>query len=249
MRYGICKISIAPLRLETSDSSEMVSQVLYGELFKVIDTRKNWWYIRLNHDLYEGWIDHKQVQEIDTDLYDRLSKGAPIYSSDITSMVAHKDKSLSLITLGAQVSSSESLNDTYINSTTGESQRKLQIVEQALKLMNAPYLWGGRTPFGIDCSGFTQLVYRLCGIQLKRDASQQATQGEALSFVEEATPGDLAFFDNKEGSITHVGIIMSDNYIIHAHGKVRIDRLDQTGIYNASENYHSHKLRVIKCID
>lgn len=249
MRYGICKISIAPLRLEINDASEMVSQVLYGELFKIVDTRKNWFYIRLNHDSYEGWIDHKQVHEIDADLYDRLSNNTPVFSSDITSMLAHKDKSLSLITIGAQVSSSDILDDTYINSTMGQSLLKSQIVEQAMKFVNAPYLWGGRTPFGIDCSGFTQLVYRLCGVTLKRDASQQATQGEALSFVEEASPGDLAFFDNKEGVITHVGIIMKDNYIIHAHGKVRIDRLDQTGIYNALDNYHSHKLRVIKTIN
>jgi cell wall-associated NlpC family hydrolase len=114
--------------------------------------------------------------------------------------------------------------------------------------LNAPYLWGGKTPFGIDCSGFTQMVYKLNGYNIYRDASQQATQGEALSFIEESEPGDLAFFDNNEGSITHVGIIMKDNYIIHAHGCVRIDRLDHTGIFNNEMNTHTHKLRVIKRI-
>ena len=114
--------------------------------------------------------------------------------------------------------------------------------------LNAPYLWGGKTPFGIDCSGFTQMVYRLNGFKLMRDAYEQATQGNALSFIEESSPGDLAFFDNKEGNITHVGIIMENNHIIHAHGKVRIDRLDQTGIYNVDLRTHSHKLRVIKSI-
>ncbi len=114
--------------------------------------------------------------------------------------------------------------------------------------MNAPYLWGGKTPFGIDCSGFTQMVYKLNGHALLRDASEQASQGIALSFIEESEPGDLAFFDNSEGQIIHVGIIMEDNHIIHAHGKVRIDRLDHSGIYNIDKKIHTHKLRVIKKI-
>ena len=115
-------------------------------------------------------------------------------------------------------------------------------------MLNTPYLWGGRSNMGIDCSGFTQLIYKLNGYYLSRDASEQAKQGEVLSFIEESDPGDLAFFDNTEGLITHVGIIMRDNYIIHAHGKVRIDRLDQTGIFNLNTSSHSHKLRMIKKI-
>ena len=114
--------------------------------------------------------------------------------------------------------------------------------------LNAPYLWGGKTPFGIDCSGFTQMVYKLNGYKIHRDASQQALEGEPLSFIEESEVGDLAFFDNDEGNIIHVGIIMENNYIIHASGKVRIDRLDHLGIYNPELKKHTHKLRVIKKI-
>ncbi len=109
-------------------------------------------------------------------------------------------------------------------------------------------MWGGKSPLGIDCSGFTQMVYKLNGIVLKRDASQQAKQGSTLSFLEESEPGDLAFFDDKEGAITHVGVLLQDHRIIHAHGKVRIDAIDQTGIYNRELQYHSHKLRMIKKI-
>jgi cell wall-associated NlpC family hydrolase len=127
-------------------------------------------------------------------------------------------------------------------------QGKSSLIETAFMYVNAPYLWGGKTPFGIDCSGFTQMVYKLNGYALLRDASQQATQGVPLSFIEESEAGDLAFFDNEEGKIIHVGIIMDDNYIIHASGKVRVDRLDHLGIYNAELNKHTHKLRVIKKI-
>ena len=136
----------------------------------------------------------------------------------------------------------------YDGKTYNGVLNKELIVQTAFMYLNAPYLWGGKTPFGIDCSGFTQMVYKLCGYKLFRNSAEQATQGEVLSFIEESEPGDLAFFDDKEGNIIHVGIIMEDNYIIHAHGKVRIDRLDHSGIYNAETKRHTHKLRVIKKI-
>lgn len=247
MKYGICPISVAPLRLEAKDSSEMVSQVLYGEYFKIIEERKKWVKIRLAHDSYEGWIDIKQVLEIESELYHQIDESEQRYAKDLISHITHHNESLSTITLGAQVSTASILADDYqLESTSGTS--KSDLISNALLLLNAPYLWGGRTPLGIDCSGFTQLVYRLSGFKLLRDASQQATQGEVLSFIEEAEEGDLAFFDNNEGVITHVGLIMRDNYIIHAHGKVRIDRLDQSGIFNVERHLHTHKLRVIKKI-
>ena len=131
--------------------------------------------------------------------------------------------------------------------TQGFSEKK-HLINNALIFLNAPYLWGGRTPFGIDCSGFTQIVYRLQGINIPRDAHQQAEVGNTLSFIEESQEGDLAFFDDSEGEITHVGIIMNNNNIIHASGKVRIDKLDQQGIFNIEKKIHTHKLRIIKSI-
>ena len=116
----------------------------------------------------------------------------------------------------------------------------------AYHFRNAPYLWGGKTPFGIDCSGLVQMVYRLYGINLPRDAHQQAEIGASLSFIDESEPGDLAFFDNEQGDIIHVGILLKNHNIIHAHGTVRVDRIDQTGIFNSYNNMHSHKLRLIK---
>lgn len=248
MEYGICNLSIVPLRSEPSDTSEMVSQVLYGEHFKVLEKRKKWSYIRLSFDNYEGWIDNKQYHLLDVDSYTELENKEAKLSRDIVDFVTGADNNLITVCLGSTISATKLLNHHFDGKLSYGKVSKPYLIETAIAYLNAPYLWGGRTPFGIDCSGFTQMVYKLCGYQLLRDASQQATQGEALSFIEESEPGDLAFFDNEEGHITHVGIIMQDNYIIHAHGKVRIDRIDHSGIFNAEQRKHTHRLRVIKKI-
>ena len=226
----------------------MVSQLLYGELFKILETRKKWWKIRSQIDGYEGWIDPKQGQEIQESDYNTLAQSEATYCTDLVDHIQLDDGQLLTIPVGCQVDRVDFLGHQFEGSSVCGKQPKERLVETALLYLNSPYLWGGKTPFGIDCSGFTQLVYRQNGFQILRDASQQATLGEALSFIEESEPGDLVFFDNDEGLITHVGIMLPDNYIIHAHGKVRIDRIDHTGIFNAEQRRHTHKLRVIKRI-
>ena len=248
MQYGVCNLSIVPLRIEPSDTSELVTQVLYGEHFKVLEQRKSWSRIRIAFDGYEGWIDNKQYKEITEDNYTSLENTPFKLSSELLEFVHDENDLLITVPLGASIHSLSLLNHNHDGATISKKQPKDNLIETALLYLNSPYLWGGKTPFGIDCSGFTQMVYKLNGYKLLRDASQQATQGEALSFIEESEPGDLAFFDNAEGNIIHVGIIMKDNYIIHAHGKVRIDRLDHSGIYNQERRMHTHKLRVIKKI-
>ena len=240
------------MRNEPNDRSEMVSQTLYGELFKVLEQRKKWSRIRSHHDHYEGWIDNKQYLQIIESDYKQLGEKKSIaYAKDPITTVTHEDNTLSTVLMGSQVSSATFLKDTCsvsVEQAFAKAKPKSNLIENALLFLNTPYLWGGRSCIGIDCSGFTQLIYRLNGYSLSRDASEQATHGEILSFIEESDPGDLAFFDNTEGLITHVGIIMKDNYIIHAHGTVRIDRLDQTGIFNLDTSTHTHKLRMIKKI-
>jgi len=248
MQYGITHLSIVPLRYEAADPSELVSQVLYGDCFKVLEQRKKWSKIRLAFDKYEGWIDNKQYIEISEDMYKSLSSDTLKVSADLVEYITTEEGHLNLIPLGATLNGLSLLNHQFDGDSITGNQPKGNLISTAFMYLNAPYLWGGKTPFGIDCSGFTQMVYKLNGHKIFRDASQQATQGEALSFIEESEPGDLAFFDNNEGTITHVGIIMKDNYIIHAHGYVRIDRLDHTGIFNTDRNVHTHKLRVIKRI-
>jgi len=248
MLYAICNLSIVSLRLEPSDKSELVSQVLYGEIFKVLERRKAWSRVRMAFDDYEGWIDNKQYQDISEDNYKNLNVENLVLSQDIIEFATGENKRLYTLSMGSVLNGINLLNHSFDGRKTSGKKEKSNILNTAFLYLNTPYLWGGKTPFGIDCSGFTQMVYKLNGYTIKRDASQQATQGQALSFIEESEPGDLAFFDNVEGEIVHVGIIMENNYIIHAHGKVRIDRLDHTGIYNTEKNEHTHKLRVIKKI-
>mgnify|MGYP000478718000 FL=1 len=253
MNYGISNLSIVPMRNEAADQSEMVNQVIFGEHFKVLEIRKKWSKIRLAHDSYEGWICNKQWIEIEEDIYKQLDKEVATITTDILDIITKTHHQP--IVIGSILPSYKSGHALINNEmyqfdglTTPGFIKKDKLVENALMYLNAPYLWGGRSPLGIDCSGFTQMVYRLQGVDLPRDAYQQAEVGTTLSFVEESEPGDLAFFDNAEGKITHVGIILEDNHIIHASGKVRIDRIDQQGIFNTEIGNHTHKLRLIKSI-
>lgn len=251
--FGICNLANIPLRIEPRDKSEMVSQVLFGDHFKIIEKSNQWLKIKLQFDGYEGWIDSKQALTITENEYNQLSEDLIVLNADLVEYITGPNNLLMPIPLGSSLSF---LNYSEINKSNltfeglkvSGTKQKNNLIETAFMYLNAPYFWGGKTPFGIDCSGFTQMVYKLNGYKLMRDASQQAIQGEALSFIEESEPGDLAFFDNEDGNIIHVGIIMNDNYIIHASGKVRIDRLDHLGIYNPETNRHTHKLRVIKKI-
>ena len=243
------------MRIEPDDRSEMVSQVLFGEHFKVIDKSKQWRKVRLSFDKYEGWIDEKQYIQITKEYYQRLDKERISIASQLVDFISHKKNELIPIVLGSTLPFFKNgqfklfeKEYTFEGQITAKKGTKDDIIKTTFMYSNTPYLWGGKTPFGIDCSGFTQMVYKINGIKLLRDASQQASQGEVLSFIEESEPGDLAFFDNKEGEIVHVGIIMANNYIIHASGHVRIDRLDQSGIFNETSKTHTHKLRVIKKI-
>ena len=255
MTYGICNLSIVPLRIEPSDKSEMVSQVLFGEHFKVLEIQKKWSKIQIAFDNYEGWIDTNQYLPLSEENYFEIEQSNNAFAGELIDFVTDENESFLTITIGASLPCYKAktlklglVNYRYEGQVFTGKQPKETLIEMAIKFLNAPYLWGGKTPFGIDCSGFTQMVYKLCGYKLLRDAGQQATQGEALSFIEESEPGDLAFFDNEEGVIVHVGIIMKDNYIIHAHGKIRIDRIDHSGIFNVNTQRHTHKLRVIKKI-
>lgn len=254
--YGICNQSIVPCRREASHRSEMVTQLLFGEHFTVLNDTEEWAQIKTAYDDYECWISNKQFQPIKPDTFKALEKPQALCAEPVQ-LVHHKSPGTFFpVVMGSTIPFLKGKTFHIENQEyefSGEcivpdekyTDRK-KIVSTAHSFLNAPYLWGGRSAFGIDCSGFTQIVYKLNGFKLLRDAYQQATIGLPLSFVEEAQPGDLAFFDNEEGKIIHVGIVMDDNKIIHASGKVRIDKLDHYGIFNTDTKKYSHHLRVIK---
>jgi hypothetical protein len=254
MSFGICTLSIIPCRKEPSGTSEMVTQLLFGETYTIIEDREDWLQITTNFDNYPCWISAKQHMRI-TDA-DFKSLKINLLSSELVQVINQSDNQLVFpITIGATLPNFKNGNLKIADNSfafegqTNDSNIKKtikEIKETAYLFLNAPYLWGGRSPFGIDCSGFTQLVYKLNGYQLPRDASQQVEFGTALSFVEEAEAGDLAFFDNEEGNIVHVGIILENQQIIHASGCVRIDKFDHYGIFHSENKKYSHMLRVIK---
>ncbi len=248
--YALCNLAIVPLRFEPSDRSELVTQVLFGETFTIIEQKEKWSKISLTADLYEGWIDNKQFTIITEDQFKKIQENAKFYCADLidyltgnnTLMPISLGSDLSFLTF-ADINLQELIFDG--NLITG-IQPKTNLLQTAYLYLNAPYLWGGKTPCRIDCSGFTQMVYRLNGYNIPRDASQQAKIGEALSFIEESEVGDLAFFDNEEGRINHVGIMLDSETIIHASARVRIDRMDQEGIFNQELNRYTHRLRIVK---
>jgi len=247
MPHGICHLSITPVYALADDASEMRTQLLYGEHFTILEKRKLWSRIRVALDRSEGWVCNKQYIPLPGEAFQSIEKGSPaLLSSELISFSSTRQELLIPVLLGSSVGQAPLLEHSFEGAATSGKKSKKELINTALLYLNAPYLRGGRTPFGIDCSGLSQMVYCIQGFRLLRNAAEQAMQGEALSFIEESEAGDLAFFDNKEGVIDHVGIIMENNYIIHAYGKVRIDRLDHTGIFNTELGQYSHQLRVIK---
>ena len=222
----------------------MVSQLLYGDCYKIIDRRKKWFKIRMEWDGYEGWITEPQTHQVSGETYNEIISTDTIISGDIMNYISNQDNLIFPILIGSDLRGLKKLNHTFNGETYFPEPNKKKLSKTAFMYLNSPYLWGGRTPLGIDCSGFTQIVYKINGLKLSRDAHEQANQGQTLSFIEESEAGDLAFFDDPEGKIVHVGLLLEDHYIIHAHGTVRIDRIDQSGIYNGET--HTHKLRMIK---
>jgi cell wall-associated NlpC family hydrolase len=230
----------------------MLSQVLFGEKYRIVGEVGHWYKVETLFDNYTGWVDINHSQHIE-DLNNLpgqvLNRSLLCFKNDNTKLVLeagcevyNPDFENRLFSVGEnKYTASQEFSASYFK--VSES-----IGDTAMKFINSPYIWGGRIPSGIDCSGFVQLVYKIRGVKIPRDSWQQAEAGQSISFINETLPGDLVFFDDERGRITHVGMILSQGLVIHASGRVRIDAIDHQGIYRNEIGGYSHKLRTIRRI-
>jgi cell wall-associated NlpC family hydrolase len=250
MQHGLIHLAIVPLRDAPAHKAQQVSQLLFGESFEVLEIQDQWLQVKTDNDDYTGFIQATQAVLFDAVNHPQNQQKFQLTAQPVTVVRKITDRSLLYLPAGSRIAHLEQ-NQFAIGTTTFELLHpiladKNSIKNDAYSYLNTPYLWGGRTHFGIDCSGFAQAVYLQQGIQIKRDAWQQAEQGKAVDFLQSALPGDLAFFDNEEGRIVHVGIMLDIEQIIHASGSVKIDRIDDQGIYSAELKKYTHQLRIIK---
>jgi len=247
---GICKQAFIPVRKDPHERAEMVTQILFGEYVRIEDEEGLWLFIRALRDEYEGWIDRNCIERAE-----KVADHPFIVARNNILIRNLTDQQPAHLPIGASVPKISDQKFTmsgtlYEIDDTESVVRPREIAPEDMigDLVSIPYIWGGRCGFGFDCSGLTQFLGRLSGKEIPRDASEQSALGTTLSFTSEAKTGDFAFFDNIEGMINHVGMMIGNDRIIHASGIVRIDRIDQQGIYNEKLGTYTHKLRVIKRI-
>lgn len=259
MKYAINLNALLPLRAEASEKVEMVTQLLFGEYCKVVEEKESFVKIENHVDQYTGWVDKKMLSFVSPETYQQLIE-QPVFRTlvPIADVFCLTNKTIYRLSAGSQLPFFDHEKSTF---TICEKTFQIHpsfvcylpqpnegnIIAAAMLFQNAPYLWGGKSIFGIDCSGFTQTVYSICGYTIARDASMQAKDGVEIKSLEEAQVSDLLFFE-KENKITHVGILLSNNRIIHASGRVRIDKVDEKGIYNEEIQAYTHHLSTIRRI-
>ena len=237
-------LTYAPMRSQPGHRFEQVSQLLMGEKVQILQQNGEWSFVELYFDGYTGWVETKVLHRVVNNQFAGIIYPKTCKSTALKTIFGYKVD----VPCGAEF---DGVNNTLFDALPHEvdwsadslSRRILRLSEAFL---GTPYLWGGRTGAGIDCSGLVQVIFKAWGICLPRDASQQAGEGDAVKNLSEALPADLAFFSNNEGKITHVGILNGEGQIIHASGWVRMDNIDETGIFTGKHQHYTHRLHSIR---
>lgn len=250
--------SVVPVRVEPSERAEMCTQLLFAETALVLEETQNWMRVRNDADGYEGWVDKKMVSGIEKADYRKLQQ-APyaVVAMPVAMALSQNNQTTILLTGGTHLPNYQ--NGVFellgvkfsIDASLAHQPQSMMpetFLQTARFFLNCPYLWGGKNTFGMDCSGFTQVLFGIFGRQLPRDASQQVQEGNVVNFLQEVQTGDLAFFENAEGKIIHVGIFLDSQRIMHCSGRVKIDKIDSQGIISSETGMYTHTLRVIKRI-
>lgn len=253
MEYAICFVPNNPLRVDHDECSEMLTELLFGEACTVTESWGNWSKIINKAEGYVGWVTTKMLTEVSKEYFDAYEPAEQRVLTTLFSQAVNETTGEKMLLTGGSLLPEYQEDGTFrvkndrfrINPADAQPLTE-SLLDTALRFLNTPYLWGGKNAMGMDCSGLTQVVMRMHGIHILRNASHQVTQGELVSFLSDAQPGDLAFFDHADGKISHVGMVAEKGYIIHCSGSVHIDKLDDQGIYSKELNKYTHDLRLIK---
>ena len=267
---GISLHSIVPMRAEAREGAEQNTQMLFGELCEIIEEQARWKRIRLESDGQEGWVDAKMVTKMSPAEY-KSYREAYTGSSAIVAMpmayaVSENNGQTIPLTAGTRLAKYQVTKDEAQKVFFGRFEvlgvgfridpamviakspdlNEQNLLQTVRFFLNIPYLWGGKNAMGMDCSGFTQVIMSLFGKALKRNAGEQATQGRKISDLSKVQAGDLVFFDHEDGKISHVGVAIDSERVIHCSGRVKVEKLDFNGIFNAETGVYSHHLMAIR---
>ena len=260
-----------PVRSEAREAAEQTTQILFGETFDILEQKPRWNRVKLHLDGQEGWIDAKMCTPMSAEefkAYAAAYRNSAVVAMPLAYAVSENNGQTIPLTAGTRLAGYQEKKDdaqrivsarfevlgvgfridpsmVYANTPDLNEQNLLQTVRFFL---NIPYLWGGRNTLGMDCSGFTQIVMSLFGKTLKRNASEQAQQGRTISDLSKVHAGDLVFFDHEDGKISHVGIAIDSERVIHCSGRVKVEKLDSNGIFSAEKGGYTHHLVAIKRI-
>lgn len=246
--FGICNLAVVPLRVEAKDEAEMVSQLLFGDCVEILEYKSPWVKVKFHEDGYLGWMDFKQLHYLSKEAYQKYAAHSFTYLQDPLLRIVGP-RGVQNIMMGSKlppiVKNEFILGEEIYSLEVLPNQVKHSFLQTTLGYLNTPYLWGGKSIFGIDCSGLVQNVFKVHGKLLTRDAATQVNEGIEIHY-EDRQIGDVPFFINKNNKIHHVGILSNLNEIVHASGSVRVDSFDKEGIYRSDMEKYTHQFHSIR---